>query len=76
MAVVQSGVCIGCMGNQTVMRLCSYTVAIAMSCLGCAGESVQEFSDESVTTGGPVLTDGPPGDDTPGWFTERAEATG
>ena len=47
-----------------------------MSCLGCAGESVQEFSDESVTTGGPVLTDGPPGDDTPGWFTERAEATG
>ena len=64
------------MSNQTVMRLCSCTVVLAMSCLGCAGESVQELSDESATTGGPVLTDGPPGDDTPGWFTERAEATG
>ena len=47
-----------------------------MACLGCTGESVQEFSDEVATIGGPDPTDVPNGDDTIDWFTERAEATG
>ena len=65
------------MSAQTVIRLSSYTLAIAiMSCLGCAGESVQEFSDEVATIGDPAPVDVPNGDDTTDWFTERAEATG
>jgi len=47
-----------------------------MACLGCTGESVQEFSDEVATIGGPDPTDVPNGDDTIDWFTERAAATG
>ena len=63
------------MSAQTVMRLRWYTLAIAMSCLGCAGQSVQDFSDEAATTGGSAPADVPTGD-APGWFTERAQATG
>jgi len=74
--VVESGVFFR-MSAQTVIRLSSYTLAIAtMACLGCTGESVQEFSDEVATIGGPDPTDVPNGDDTIDWFTERAEATG